>query len=124
MFDLGWVEILLIGGTALIVVGPKDLPVMFKKVGMFVGKARKMAREFQATMESAADESGLKETSNILNTIHSVGSPKKLGNSVLRETLKSDNNANLTPEDKSSIKKPPKTENWDDARAKDSKEKP
>ena len=124
MFDLGWVEILLIGGTALIVVGPKDLPVMFKKVGMFVGKARKMAREFQATMESAADESGLKETSNMLNTIHSVGSPKKLGNSVLRETLKSDENANLTPEDKSSIKKPPKTENSDDARAKDSKEKP
>ena len=46
MFDLGLTELLLIGIVALIVVGPKDLPMLFRKVGQFVGKARGMAREF------------------------------------------------------------------------------
>jgi sec-independent protein translocase protein TatB len=72
MFDLGWMEMLIIGVTALIVVGPKDLPKLFKKVGMFVGKAKRMAREFQRGMEDAADESGLKEASKLLETVNSV----------------------------------------------------
>ena len=40
MFDLGLTELLVIGVVALIVVGPKDLPVMFRNVGRFVGKAK------------------------------------------------------------------------------------
>jgi sec-independent protein translocase protein TatB len=32
MFDLGWTELLVIGIVALIVVGPKDLPILFRKV--------------------------------------------------------------------------------------------
>ena len=58
MFDLGWTELLLIGIVALIVVGPKDLPLLFRKVGKFVGKARGMAREFSRAMDDAADEAG------------------------------------------------------------------
>jgi len=66
MFDIGWLELMVIGIVALIVVGPKDLPGMFRTVGNFVGKARGMAREFQRTMEAAADESGLKEASETM----------------------------------------------------------
>jgi sec-independent protein translocase protein TatB len=66
MFDLGWTELLLIGIVALIVVGPKDLPLLFRKVGKFVGKARSMAREFSRAMDDAADESGIKEVSKSL----------------------------------------------------------
>jgi sec-independent protein translocase protein TatB len=61
MFDLGWTELLLIGIVALIVVGPKDLPVLFRNVGRFVGKAKGMAREFTSAMNDAADESGVKD---------------------------------------------------------------
>ena len=75
MFDLGWMELLIIGIVALIVVGPKDLPMMFKTVGNFVGKAKKMARDFQMTMNAAASETGLKETSDILKKIDDVKNP-------------------------------------------------
>ncbi|EYD77682.1 Twin-arginine translocation protein TatB [Rubellimicrobium mesophilum DSM 19309] len=61
MFDLGWSEMMLVGVVALIVVGPKELPTLFKGVGQAVGKARGMAREFSRAMEAAADESGVKE---------------------------------------------------------------
>ena len=61
MFDLGWTELLLIGIVALIVVGPKDLPVLFRNVGRFVGKARGMAREFTSAMNEAADQAGVNE---------------------------------------------------------------
>ncbi|MDK3071930.1 Sec-independent protein translocase protein TatB [Sedimentitalea sp. JM2-8] len=61
MFDLGWTELLLIGIVALIVVGPKDLPVLFRNVGRFVGKAKGMAREFSSAMHDAAEESGMRD---------------------------------------------------------------
>lgn len=67
MFDLGWAELLVIGIVALIVVGPKDLPVLFRKVGQFVGKAKGMAREFSTAMNEAADESGVREATSGLN---------------------------------------------------------
>lgn len=61
MFDIGWTELLIIGIVALIVVGPKDLPGMFRTLGRFTGKARAMARDFQRAMEQAADDSGVKD---------------------------------------------------------------
>ena len=61
MFDLGWTELLLIGIVALIVVGPKDLPMLFRNIGRFVGKARGMAREFSSAMNEAADQSGMRD---------------------------------------------------------------
>ena len=68
MFDLGWAELLVIGIVALIIVGPKDLPVLFRQVGQFVGKARGMAREFSSAMNQAADQSGVREMSSSINS--------------------------------------------------------
>ena len=59
MFDFGFGELLLIGIVALIVIGPKDLPGMFKQVGKFTARARQMAREFSQAMNAAADDSGV-----------------------------------------------------------------
>jgi sec-independent protein translocase protein TatB len=67
MFDIGMTEMLVVGVVALIVVGPKDLPVMFRRVGQFVGKAKGMAREFSSAMNDAADESGVREMSAGIN---------------------------------------------------------
>ncbi|WP_299416528.1 Sec-independent protein translocase protein TatB [uncultured Sulfitobacter sp.] len=68
MFDLGMTEMLVVGVVALIVVGPKDLPVMFRRVGQFVGKAKGMAREFSSAMNDAADQSGVRDVTQGLNT--------------------------------------------------------
>ena len=45
MFDLGWSELLVIGITALIILGPRDLTKMFRELGRFTGKARRMPSE-------------------------------------------------------------------------------
>ena len=74
MFDLGWTELLLIGIVALIVVGPKELPVLFRKAGQFVGKIKGMAREFSRAMNNAADDVGV---SDISSTIRSAANPLK-----------------------------------------------
>ena len=47
-----FMEILIIGALALIVVGPKDLPVLMRRVGQFVGKMRGMASG-EAKMETS-----------------------------------------------------------------------
>lgn len=68
MFDLGWSELLVIGVVALIVVGPKDLPVLFRNVGRFVGKAKGMAREFSRAMNEAADDAGVRDVAKTLKS--------------------------------------------------------
>jgi sec-independent protein translocase protein TatB len=56
---VGGFEILVIGLVALLVVGPKDLPMLMRKVGQFVAKARGMANEFRASFDEMARQSEL-----------------------------------------------------------------
>jgi sec-independent protein translocase protein TatB len=74
--EIGWTELLVIGVVALIVIGPKDLPEMFRTLGRFTAKARSMAREFSRAMENAARETGVDE---VAKDLKSVGSPKSMG---------------------------------------------
>jgi sec-independent protein translocase protein TatB len=54
-----FLELLIIGALALIVVGPKDLPVLMRRIGQFVGKMRNMAAEFRASFDELARQSEL-----------------------------------------------------------------
>ena len=55
--QLGFGEMLVIAVIALVVVGPKDLPVLMRKVGGFVNQLKGMGREFR----EAFDEMGAEE---------------------------------------------------------------
>jgi sec-independent protein translocase protein TatB len=94
MFDLGWSEMLIIGIVALIVVGPKELPGLFRSVGQWVGKARGVAREFSRAMEAAADETGMKD---IDRTIRAAANPVKYGTNALRESALGKGSSTLPP---------------------------
>ena len=56
MFDIGWSELVVIGVVALIAIGPKELPGVLRMVGQWIGKARKMAAEFQGQFQEAMRE--------------------------------------------------------------------
>ena len=86
MFDLGWTELLVIGIVALIVVGPKDLPVLFRNIGRFMGKARGMAREFSRAMNDAADDAGV---SDMAKTFKSATNPVSSAMDGVKDAAKS-----------------------------------
>jgi sec-independent protein translocase protein TatB len=91
MPDIGWMELLVIGIVALIVVGPKELPMMFRKVGQFTGRVRAMAKDFQRAMDEAADETGMTELNRDLRKATQYASnPKKAGMSALKDTFGDD----------------------------------
>ena len=94
MFDLGMMELLLIGVVALIVVGPKDLPVMFREVGRFMGRMRGMARDFQRAMNEAADDTGVKDLDR---DIRKMTSARKLGLDHVNEAARSMADWNMEP---------------------------
>ena len=47
MPTIGWFEILIVVAIAIIVLGPKDFPIMFKKVGTWIGSAKRYINNVQ-----------------------------------------------------------------------------
>ena len=74
--EIGWTELMVIGVVALIVIGPKDLPEMFRTLGRFTAKARSMAREFSRAMEQAAKDTGVDD---VAKDLRNVTSPSSMG---------------------------------------------
>jgi sec-independent protein translocase protein TatB len=64
MFEVGFTEIILILGLALLVLGPERLPDLAAKVGRWTGKARAMARQFQSQLEQEVTLDNISKASN------------------------------------------------------------
>lgn len=61
MFDFSWSQIMLIGVVALVLIGPKDLPIALRAVSNMVKKARHMAAEFHTHVDDLMKDADLKD---------------------------------------------------------------
>jgi len=62
MPTIGWFEILIVVAIAIVVLGPKDFPVMLKKVGSWIGTAKRYVNNIQNEVsEISIDENEIKE---------------------------------------------------------------
>jgi sec-independent protein translocase protein TatB len=62
MPTIGWFEILIVVGIAIIVLGPKDFPVMLKKVGSWIGTTKRYVNNIQNEVSNIdIDENEMKE---------------------------------------------------------------
>jgi sec-independent protein translocase protein TatB len=59
--EAGATELIFLAAVALIVVGPKDLPILLRKVGQFTAKIRGLAAEFRSSFDELARQSELDE---------------------------------------------------------------
>ena len=56
MPQIGWFEILIIVSIAIIVVGPKDFPIMLKKIGSWIGSAKRYISDIQNQVSDITEE--------------------------------------------------------------------
>tara|TARA_B100000700_G_scaffold300451_1_gene368605 strand:+ start:73 stop:309 length:237 start_codon:yes stop_codon:yes gene_type:complete len=56
MPQIGWFEILIIVSIAIIVVGPKDFPIMLKKVGSWIGSVKRYVSDIQNQVTDVTEE--------------------------------------------------------------------
>ena len=62
MPTIGWFEILIVVGIAIIILGPKDFPIMLKKVGSWIGTAKRYVNNIQNEVSNIdSDENEIKE---------------------------------------------------------------
>lgn len=80
MLGVGWTEMLLIGVVALIVIGPKDLPMLMGRLGKMMATVRRMGSEFQREINKTT---GLDQITDLRKTI--TEPLKKTADEIKRE---------------------------------------
>jgi sec-independent protein translocase protein TatB len=89
MFDIGWSELVVIAVVALIAIGPKELPGVLRMVGQWMGKARKMAAEFQGQFQEAMREAEMADLKKSFDEVKDIAT----GNNVMTSLQKDVNDA-------------------------------
>lgn len=77
MFDIGWQELFIVAILALIVVGPKDLPMAIRTITIWIRKAKMMTREFQSGVNEMVREAGLDDIKD------TMGNPQNIKQSMI-----------------------------------------
>ena len=80
MFDIGWSELVVIAVVALIAIGPKELPAVLRMVGQWMGKARKMAAEFQGQFQEAMREAEMADLKKSFDEVKEAATGFASGN--------------------------------------------
>src|ERR1700754_3584943 len=74
MFDIGWGGFLVIAVVALIAIGPKELPGVLRTIGQWMGKARRMAAEFQGQFQEAMREAEMADLKKSFDEVREAAS--------------------------------------------------
>ncbi|SDR04635.1 Sec-independent protein translocase protein TatB [Pseudovibrio sp. Tun.PSC04-5.I4] len=119
MFDISWTELLLVAVVAILVVGPKELPGMLRTIGRTIGSVRRMAGEFQSSLNDAVKEAEkqtgideMRKQADVAQNFNPLGDLKKsledekhkLKQSLtkteedVKSSLKVDSSSEVTPE--------------------------
>jgi sec-independent protein translocase protein TatB len=77
--SLGFNEIIILGILALVVVGPKDLPLLFRKLGKWTAKLRGMAQEFRTGFDELARQAELDELKREVEALRRTTSLRDIG---------------------------------------------
>jgi len=96
---LGIQEIILLGVLALVVVGPKDLPLLLRKLGRWTAKLRGMANEFRSGFDELARQAELDELKKEVQALRNTTSLTEIGREL--------NKPLPTLEDYAGISRPP-----------------
>jgi len=72
MFDFNWSEIALSGVVALVLIGPKDMPVAIKAISTTLKKMRRMAGEFQSHVDEMVREADLGEVKSTFDELRTM----------------------------------------------------
>ena len=56
MPQIGWFEILIVVVLAILIIGPKDFPIMLKKIGSWIGTAKRYISDVQKEVSNLEDE--------------------------------------------------------------------
>ena len=101
MLDFAWSEFALIGVLALVLIGPKDLPVAIKAASQMLKKARRMAGEFQTHVDDLVREANLQEVRDSIGDIRRMDIKGKIlkavdGDGSIRDSLRNPTSATTT----------------------------
>ena len=92
MFDIGWSELVVIAVVALVAIGPKELPGVLRMVGQWIGKARRLASDFQGQFNEAMREAEMADIKKQFDEVTAAAkdmSPTNLLTSAVEDLEKS-----------------------------------
>jgi sec-independent protein translocase protein TatB len=97
MLDIGWMELMVVGIVALLVVGPKELPTLLRTIGRYVGMAKRQADQFRAQFDEAIRDSEFEDLKKEMDDLRSgrfadtdVGTTSKTGASTGKDVTEVD----------------------------------
>jgi len=115
MFDISWGKLVIIGVVALLVIGPKELPMVLRTVGQWMSKIRRMASEFQGQFQDAMREAEMADikkqfdetTSTLQSTFDTTDIKNELEKMIQDPAATSTPPANTPPPDAAAPSTPP-----------------
>jgi sec-independent protein translocase protein TatB len=97
MLDIGWMELMVVGIVALLVVGPKELPTLLRTIGRYVGMAKRQADQFRAQFDEAIRDSEFEDLKKEMDDLRSgrfadtdVGTTSKADSSAGKDVTEVD----------------------------------